>query len=455
MWIANPWVAGDTPYVLDGTNAFLDCLSQHVYSACGYTGKLNYAGLMSPVGDWPLLQHVPDLISWELGAHVHATRTRILELLSVLAVTGSIALAWITLSRVGQRRWFWGFVFVVLSSPLLWYARTTAAEALATGWLVCLVAATVLQAPGPVIALAAIGACWTKETSYPFVALLGVLGLMLAQRRTGRPIRADLLWGTAGMVIGITLASLFNEVRYGKVINPNFYESQLHTNGTGRQLEYAAGVLVSPSGGMFVFWPAASVLVLTACLLPVVRRRRLYGRPALILAFVIAGLTFGFASWWTPFGWGGYGPRLFLPWGLPLVLLVLVAYGEPLARVVRRVLRPVWGLVLVFVIGFAFTLPHIGHMWHPHNTDAFFDQPHPRCQSPWLGGEAAWNKCQHEQMWFDRPMPLYALDGLGDPGAVATMVLVGAAMLGCLILLRDVPRDVVAEEVERQRTETE
>jgi hypothetical protein len=436
VWVAYFWVAGDTPFVMDGSNAFLNCLSQHDYSACGYTGKLNYWGLMSPIGDWPLLQHVPDLISIKVGANGHAARERILELLNVAAVVGAIVLAWITLSRIGQRAWFWGFLFIVLTSPLVWYTRTTAAEPLATGYLVALIAATALRAPGPVVALAAIGACWTKETAYPFVAALGVLGLVLAQRRTGKTIWAHLLWGAAGMTVAITLASLFNEVRFGKVLNPNLFERQLHTNGTARQLEYAAGLLVSPSGGMFVFWPAASVLVLTACLLPIVRRRSGDGRPALVLAFVVAGLIFGFASWWTPFGWGGYGPRLFLPWGLPLVLIVLVAYADPLGRVVRRVLTPLWGLALVFALGFALALPHIGHMWRPHATDRFFDQPKPRCDAPWRGGEERWNKCQHEQMWLDRPMPLYALHGLRSPAGVATSIVVAAGLLGCLLLLR-------------------
>ena len=226
-------------------------------------------------------------------------------------------------------------------------------------------------------------------------------------------------------------------MRFGKVLNPNLFEKQLHTNGTGRQLEYAAGLLVSPSGGMFVFWPTVSVLVLTACLLPLVwRRRGVWGRPAVVLAFVIAGLIFGFASWWTPFGWAGYGPRLFLPWGLPLALIALVAYGEPLGRIARRVLTPLWGLALVFAVGFVFTLPHVGHMWRPHATDRFFDQPSPRCDAPWRGGEAKWNACQHEQMWLDRPMPLYALHGLRSPAGIATAIVLAAGLLGSLLLLR-------------------
>jgi hypothetical protein len=435
-WIAMPWVSGDTPFVLDGSNAFLTCLSNHDYSACGYTGELNYGGLMTPVGDWPLLQHVPDLIAIGLGADGHAARTRILELLSVAAVVASVALAWVVLSRVGQRAWFWAFMLVLLSSPFLWYARTTAAEALATGLLVCFVATTAVPAHPAVVGLATVGAVWTKETSYPFIAALGVLALVLAARRTGIRIRPHLIWGTVGFVAGIVAASLFNEVRYGKVISPNFFEERLHTPGLARKLEYSVGVLFSPSGGMFVFWPAASLLVLAACAVALSRRRTVDVRPALVLLAVILGLTFGFASWWTPFGWSAIGPRLALPWGLPLVLLALVAYGDALRPQVARLLASTWQLLLVFAVVLAFTLPNIGTAWRPNATGAFFRQQDPPCDAPWRGGVEKWNRCQHEQMWFDRPMPLYGLHGVKSPGGAVTTVLVALGLLGCLLLLR-------------------
>jgi len=436
VWIALPWVSGDTPFVLDGSNAFLTCLHNHDYSACGYTGRLNYWGLMTSVGDWPLLQHVPDLISIGLGADGHAARARILELLSVTGVVASVVLAWLVLSRAGQRAWFWAFMLVVLSSPFLWYSRTTAAEALATGLLVCFVAATVLPAHPIVVGLAAVGAAWTKETSYPFIAALGVLGLVLAARRTGIRIRPHLIWGTVGLAVGILAASVFNVVRYGKVISPNFFEAKLHTPGIERKLEYAAGVLVSPSGGMFVFWPAASVLVLAACVVAVRRRRDVDVRPALVLVLVILGLTLGFASWWTPFGWSAIGPRLALPWGLPLVLLAFVAYGDVLRPLVARLLASPWRLLVVFAVVLAFTLPNIGTTWRPNATGAFFRQQHPPCDAPWRGGVEKWNRCQHEQMWFDRPMPLYGLHGVKSLGGAVTTALVALGLLGCLLLLR-------------------
>jgi hypothetical protein len=102
-WLAYPWVFGDTPFVLDGSNALLTCLHHHDYNACGYTGQLNYWGLMSPIGDWPLLQHLPDLIAIGLGASAHATRTRVLEILNVVAVVAMVAVAWTVFARVGRR----------------------------------------------------------------------------------------------------------------------------------------------------------------------------------------------------------------------------------------------------------------------------------------------------------------------------------------------------------------
>jgi hypothetical protein len=433
-WIAMPWVSGDTPFVLDGSNAFLNCLDNHDYSACGYTGELNYWGLMTSVGDWPLLQHVPDLLSIGLGADGHAARTRILELLSVAGVVGAVVLGWIALNRTGQRAWFWAFMVVVLSSPLIWYARTTAGEALATGLLVAFVAATVIPAHPTLVGLAAIGAVWTKETSYPFLLALGIVGLLLAKRRTGTSIRPHLIWGAAGFALGIVAASLFNVVRYGKVVSPNFFESELHTQGVAHRLENAVGVLVSPSGGMFVFWPAASVLVLIACV--VALRGRVDVRPALVILAVILGLTLGFASWWTPFGWSAIGPRLALPWGLPLVLLALVAYGGALRPLAARVLASPWGVVAIFAVVLAFTLPNIGTMWRPNATGAFFQQQKPPCDAPWRGGVEKWNRCQHEQMWLDRPMPLYGLHGVKSPGGAVTTALIAAGLLGCLVLLR-------------------
>jgi hypothetical protein len=456
-----PWVGGDTPFVLDGSNALLTCLSHHDYNACGFTGKLNFWGLMTPIGYWPLLQHIPDVISIELGANSHPARTRILALLSVIGFVGAIALAWIVLTRVRQRAWFWGFLFIALSSPLITYARTTVGEVLASGLLVGLVAATALPASPWLVGLAAFGASITKETSYPFVIALGLLGLVLARRRTGRPIRNHVIGGLVGTAVAFTLASLLNIVRFGSIWNTNYLDSHFRTPGAGRTLDYAASLLVSPSGGIFVFWLSASVVIAAACLLPLVSRSaRRDVLPSIVLLAICAALVFGLASWWTPFGWTSYGPRLSLPWILPLVLMALVAYGEQLAPLAARILAPAWGLLAVFVVVFALTLPHIGEMWRPNSTYGFFAQVQ-NCKAPWNGSVEGWHSCQHELIWNVRPQGLYALHGLRSTGGVFTAIVVGLGLLGSLLLLRrelvDEPagaRELVARYAPRRDPQT-
>lgn len=457
-WVAMPWVGGDTPFVLDGSNALITCLSNHDFNACGYTGKLNFWGLMTPIGYWPLLQHIPDVISIELGANGHPARTRILALLSVAGFVGSVGLAWIVLARLKQRAWFWGFLFIALSSPLITYARTTVGEVYAAGLLVGLVAAASLQASPWVVGLAAFGACITKETSYPFVIALGLLGLALARRRTGRPIRGQVIGGLAGTALAFLLASLLNIVRFGSIWNTNYLDSHFRTPGIGRTLEYAAALLVSPSGGILVFWLSASVLIASACLLPFVSRseRRLDPLPALVLLVICAGLVFGLASWWTPFGWTAYGPRLSLPWLLPLTVMALVAYGEALAPLVARLLAPTWRLIAVFVVFLALTLPHIGEMWRPNSTAGFFGQVQ-GYESPWNGGIAQWHSAQHKLLWLERPQPLYALHGLRSTGGVLTTLAVALGLLGSLVLLRGglAEERTVQRALEPQRSEAD
>jgi hypothetical protein len=445
MWVALPYVVGDTGFVLDGSNAFLTCLSHHDFSGCGYTGKLNDAGLMTPVGDWPLLQHIPDLIAIGLGADRHATRSRALELLGVAGIVLAVGAAWFAFVRARQRTLFWAFMVVLFSGPLLWYGRTTFGEALAAGLLVAFVAATAAPASPLLVALAATGAAWTKETTYPFLVVLGAMALLAARRRTGTPIRGHLLAGAAGLALAIVAASLFNVVRYGKVISPNFSESQLHTTGVLRKLDYAAAVLVSPSGGMVVFWLVASMLVLAAVVVALGRGDRFERGGAVTVVAVVAALALGFASWWTPFGWGAYGNRLFVPWGLPLALLVLVTYGELLRPLVGRLLAPTWRLLLVLGVVLAFTLPAIGTMWRPQATGKFFAQERP-CERPWLGGVEPWQRCQERLFWTDRPMPLYGLHGVATPGGAITTLVLAVGLLGCLVLLRG---DVVPAQQRR------
>jgi hypothetical protein len=439
LWIDGPKTAGDTPFVLDGTDAVRACLSRGDLHACGFTGHLNVWGLMSPIGDWPLLQHVPDLIATSLGISAHSDRVRILVLLNIAGVVSSVLLAGVVLRRVGQEAWFWGFLLVVLSGPLLAYTSISWGEALASGLLVAFVAAALLPASPPLIMLAALCASLTKETAYPFIFVVGLLGLVLARGRTGTPIRRHLVWGAAGLALGIVLTSLLNVVRFGSVLNTNYLQPELHTPGIGRKLEYAAGLVVAPNGGILFFWPAATALLSAALLLPLMPRfrHRVDPRPAIVVAVVVIGLLVGLASWWTPFGWSAWGPRLSLPWLSPLILLLLAAYGQELGELAGRLLAARWRLGLVAACIVAFALPHVGYMWREQAREEFFTATSGPCATRSAIGSPQQRACQHEDLWFRRPMLLYGLRGLETPGGAVTGIAVAIGLIGCLILLRE------------------
>jgi hypothetical protein len=441
VWISKSTAGGDTPWLLDGTNVLHDCLARGDLSACGARSHPDPFGLTTAIGPWPALQYIPDLTAVSLGVQAHPTRVRILVTLGVVALVLALLLSLLALRRAGQGGWFWAFALLVFAGPLLAYENVSWGEPLAAGLLLCFVAVCLLQPHPALLGLAAFTACLTKETAYPIVIALGVLALVLARRRTGAPIRRHLAWGGAGVVLAFVLATLFNVVRFGSVLNKNYLRSGFHTPGVLRKLEFAAGLLVSPNGGIFLFWTSAAVVVVAACVVPLVRCRRgdaIDVVPAVTLLAIAVVLIAGLASWWTPFGWLAWGPRLSLPWMLPLALVGVAAHGDLLGEQTGRLLARPWRLAAVGAALVALALPHIGYLWDPATPiHRFFSPTDTHCNGTYLPGSDRYYGCVREQMWYRRPMLLEAFPGLGTTGGALTAAVVFAGVFGCLLLLRD------------------
>ena len=114
---------------------------------------------------------------------------------------------------------------------------------------------------------------------------LGISGACAGQAPDGLAIRAHVVWGAAAWQLAIVLASLFNVVRFGSVLNTNYLDDAFPHAGNRPHVGVRRALLVSPSGGIFVFWLSATVLCSAACVLPFVSRppRKLDARPALVL----------------------------------------------------------------------------------------------------------------------------------------------------------------------------
>lgn len=431
-WLAETVVGGDSGQLMAGTEALRRCLTDFDLVSCEQA---------TPIGPWPIMQYLPDLVADAAGPSTEG-RDRVLTTLSSVGVVACIGAAWIVLRRLSYAEWRWGFLLVVVTGPALAYGSATWGEMLAAGLLTLLVAAGLLRARPVLVGLAAFGAGLTKETGYPFVVALGLVALLLARRRTGEPIRRHVILLVGGIALAVGAGSALNLLRFGTPRNAYYLDPALRTATVEWFFEIAAGLFVAPNGGILFFWPLASFLVALLLVSPVARALRQEAAwsdawVSLALAAIIGGLVAGLAAWWAPFGWWAWGPRLSLPWVFPILLLSLAAFGDTLTPMISRVLAPEAGLVAVTAVVLLVALPHIGFLWHADVVgDFFFFHETSVCPGGGPPPTTAYYDCLREQMWVRHPIWLDALSGLRKPQAVGTAAAVSLAAVGCLAQFR-------------------
>lgn len=346
-----PGISGDTVSLVHGAHTIYSCLSHGITTGCDRHAELAPAGtttlkvngtVIGAVAQFPLFQYIPAVIFTRLGMS-DTSVYKGLGVISLLAFIGVVALCGWTVSRTGRR---WAppvTVLILTTSPLIYYAWVTFGESLAAFLFVLLAVAALRRWPPIVLALSAFLATITKETVFPFVVLLGAAALW-ATPIAMRPLRrAHWVSLGVGVVAGVLASAAFNEFRYHQLMNYLYGQSALTVPGVGRRLGFSVALWVAPNGGVALFWSlftAVTLGVVTIFILSLRRKprsaRQALPAGALVLALLL--LTGELASWFAPFGWIAWGPRLILP-PLPAILLItVVIYGEEVGWVVRRAL---------------------------------------------------------------------------------------------------------------------
>lgn len=436
-WLVQPITGGDTAPLMAGTEILGRCLARLDLVLCEQP---------SPIGPFPVLQYIPDLAADGAAKLSDGGRIRVLATLSGAGFAVAVAAGWTALRRIGCPEWRWLFLVVGVGGPALAYGSTTWGEMLATGLVTLLVAAALVPAPPIAVGAAAFGACLTKETGYPFVVALGVVALLVARRRGSPSIRPHVVAMAGGATLALALNSAFNVLRFGTPKNAYYLDPALRTADVGRFFELVAGLVVSPNGGILFFWPAACVLVAVLLGVPIAFAWRgaagwREAWPSLAVVVIVGGIVAGLAAWWSPFGWWAWGPRLSLPWVLPIVLLALGVFGKQATAIVARGLRPPAGLAVAATACVICALPHIGLLWAPGTVgEFFFFHKTTACPGGGPPPTPAYYACLREEMWFRHPIWLDSLSGLATPAGIATAGAVALVVVGCLVQFR---REVV------------
>ena len=353
--VQHPMTRGDSRVLARGAEGIVDCFRRARFTSCDQSIVHGHSGDRTVyVGPYPLLQYIP-----AVGFHVFGISReptlRLLTVLNTMSLIAILALALRTVKRLAPPMWVPLVAVAIVASPLLMYGRSALGEELAAAVILAAVAAVLLDAELFVVVPLVVLACISKETNPPFVFALTAI-CTLARTEARDPVRRRrLLALAAATVTGVALNLAFNVMRYGTVRNTLYTKKGFQTTNVGIVSRLFAALWFSPNGGIAWFWPLAPLLILTIAIVSYRRRPMSWRRVAvpvvaLLLIIQIAALS----TWWSPFGWYAWGPRLTLPL-VPALLVAACVLGAPAATMlVARFLRGRWfwpATLAVVVIG--------------------------------------------------------------------------------------------------------
>jgi hypothetical protein len=327
-------VSQDTQHLVRGAHALMGCARARAVHPCA---PLDGPG-KSLVGPFPLLQYIPTVLMIGAGFSDPAI-VRTLGALSLVAFVAMLGLLVHAGRAMAWRGWRALLVAVVLASPCISYATNPFGEVLAATLVLGATVAAVRRRPLLIFVLA-LAAGLGKETLPPFVVAFGLLAGrdaddgLLPPRRVVVPL-------VAGSALAVAIAVAFNEVRFGTWRNAAYLIPQYRI-GQARAARNLWDLVASWGGGLAWFAVGFTLLVVLVAVTSLARLHsgpRRNALPGLAAVATVGGFLVGIASWWSPFGWVAWGPRLAVVI-IPAGTVALVrAGGDDLERLVRSGLR--------------------------------------------------------------------------------------------------------------------
>jgi hypothetical protein len=306
-------------------------------------------------------------------------------------------------------------VLVLTSGLPLHYANRSFGEMVAAFFTVAFVASW-FEGRTVLVGTTALLAALTKETAFPFLALLGlVCSIVCGPAVPGRRAlwtsqRARFQAMAVGIAVAIFVSIALNLFRSGVAYNPAYLGYTPIKPPVATQLRLFFALWFAPNAGLLFFWPLFVIMFLS---IPLAVRWYSPNRPPRTLApffgvaLLLTLLTALLAGWWAPFGWWAWGQRLTVPW-LPASLLALCfAYSAELEMLILQLLRTRLRAALLTAIVIVLALPHVASIFRSAQLihDTFAHQPDCDEPAPSEIEVARYYRCVERLAWTD-PSPL-------------------------------------------------
>jgi hypothetical protein len=256
---------------------------------------------------------------------------RLLTIANGLALTLPLLAVALSQGLDALKRAGWPYVLAIALSPLpMFYVASGALEVQAGVFCGIYIGACAQRLASPnldagrrnawIIAFSGFIFPLYKDTAALLVGLAGLVTLachvhMLREQAStpeGRIRLRQVALLAAGPVILAQFANLtYCWVKYGVPLPVSYIDEAAQTGPSlTKSAEFLAGSLLSPNGGVLVFWALPMCVAIVGW-----RAAGLIPRRSVVILGSATALVFwlALARWWTPFGWEGWGNRLMIP----------------------------------------------------------------------------------------------------------------------------------------------
>jgi hypothetical protein len=161
------------------------------------------------------------------------------------------------------------------------------------------------------------------------------------------------------VAVGIAISLSYNMLRYDALIPVSYMQEAAQTTpGLLKSAEFFFGSIMSPNGGVVIFW----ALPLTVALLGW-GIRGLRAEPCAVALVAVAALLscIGFSRWWAPFGWDAWGNRLMIQPMLAVLVVTLLSLQEvtPQRTLSRSSISGLFALPVLAASAYYMLIPYI------------------------------------------------------------------------------------------------
>lgn len=422
-----PSYEGDTETLVIGVDSIKSCINQKIFLNC------------PDVTYYPLFQYIPSLLLKNLGISQQSI-LKVLVLVNSLSFFGSLLLIYFFLKKTTTNWSAQIDILIMVSSPLLYYGKSTFNEMTAAFVTLAFTGVVLLRYPVWIITIFTFLSGITKEVALPFLVLIGILAMFPQILKSPRKCKSQILGIVYGAALTLASTVAFNYFRFGSPVNTDLLEPYLIVNSAPQRLSSFLGIWLSPNGGILFFWFSWFICffsILIAITKLTFKRFRLtfYELPALTIIMILFGLTFGFASWWAPFGWYSWGPRLMLPWMPSLLLLLIYFYQQEILLLLKNVFKSTASTFVSIFCLFFVSLPNLIVLLYPELVGNLFALD-PVCNRyPLVTEPDYYYSCLNHYMWTKMPPIFNSISIISNQKSIIFHALIYFFTLSSLLYL--------------------